>query len=78
MIVETLPWAQGNYKHEKTDDVIQALYAAFGPAKLSWGTEFIKAAAPHTPEHYGELKGYFATRCPYMSVSDVDLILEII
>jgi hypothetical protein len=30
MIVETLPWAQGNYKHEKTDDIVHALYDAFG------------------------------------------------
>ena len=75
MIVETLPWAQGNYKHEKTDDIVHALYDAFGGAKLCWGTEFIKAGAPHTPEHYVELKDYFATRCGYMSATDVDLIL---
>jgi hypothetical protein len=75
MIVEMLPWAQGNYKHERTDDIVHALYDAFGPAKLCWGTEFIKAGAPHTPEHYIELKDYFATRCAYMSSPDVDLIL---
>jgi hypothetical protein len=75
MIVEMLPWAQGNYKHEKTDDIVQALYDAFGPAKLCWGTEFIKAGAPHTPEHYRELKDYFSTRRAYMSPADIDLIL---
>jgi len=75
MIVETLPWAQKNYQHERTDDIIRALYDAFGPTKLSWGTEFIKAGAPHTAEHYAELRDYFPTRCPYMSPADVDLIL---
>ena len=75
MIVETLPWAQTNYKHERTDDIVHALYDAFGASKLCWGSEFIKAGGPHTPEHYIELKDYFSTRCPYMSPSDVDLIM---
>ena len=75
MVVEMLPWAQGNYKHEKTDDIVHALFDAFGGAKLCWGTEFIKAGAPHTPEHYAELKDYFSTRCGYMSPADVELIL---
>jgi hypothetical protein len=75
MIVEMLPWAQGNYKHEKTDDIVHALYVAFGGARLCWGTEFIKAGGPRTPEHYTELKDYFSTSCAYMSSGDIDLIL---
>ena len=73
--LELLPWAQGNYKHERTDEMIKVVYDTFGPTKFAWGTEFIKAAFPHTPEHYAELKGYFAARCPYMSEQDRALIL---
>jgi hypothetical protein len=72
--VELLPWAQGNYKHERTDEMVKVVYDTFGPAKFTWGTEFIKSAFPHTPEHYAELKGYFAARCPYMSDDDRALI----
>jgi len=73
--LELLPWAQGNYKHDRTDEMVKVVYDTFGPTKFCWGTEFIKAAPPHTPEHYAELKGYFAARCPYMSEQDRALIL---
>jgi Amidohydrolase len=73
--IELLPWAQRNYEHPRTDEMIEALYDTFGPAKLVWGSEFIKAAFPHTVEHYAELKGYFAAHCPYMPTEDVALIL---
>lgn len=75
LLVETLPWAQTNYKHPRTDDIVRALYDEFGGAKLTWGTEFIKAGGPHTTEYYVELKDYFATKCPYMSKEDIALIL---
>jgi predicted TIM-barrel fold metal-dependent hydrolase len=73
-LVEVLPLAQRNYLHPRTEEMIAFLYDTFGPAKLAWGSEFVKAAAPHTPEHYAELKGYFAAHCPYMSAQDVALI----
>jgi hypothetical protein len=73
-LVEVLPLAQRNYLHPRTEEMIEVLYDTFGPAKLAWGSEFIRAAAPHTPEHYAELKGYFAAHCPYMSAQDVALI----
>ncbi len=73
--LELLPWAMGSYKHERTDEMIKAVYDVFGPTKFTWGTEFIKAAQPHTPEHYAEMKGYFETHCPYMSEHDRALIL---
>jgi hypothetical protein len=73
-LVELLPWAHTVYLHDRTDELIKVLYDAFGPTKFTWGTEFIKAAPPHTPEHYAELKGYFEARCPYMSAEDGALI----
>jgi hypothetical protein len=72
--VELLPKAMGYYYHPRADDIIHALYDAFGPTKLLWGSEFIKSALPHTPEHYAELKGYFTQTCPYMRSDDVALI----
>lgn len=72
--IELLPWAHRIYLHERTDELIKVLYDTFGPTKFSWGTEFIKSALPHTVEHYAELKGYFAARCPFMSAQDVALI----
>ena len=75
-LVELLPWAHSVYRHERTDELIKVLYDAFGPTKFTWGTEFIKASPPHTPEHYAELKGYFESRCSsYMSAADIALIL---
>jgi hypothetical protein len=72
--LELLPWAHRAYLHERTDEMIKVVFDTFGPAKFAWGTEFIKSAFPHTPEHYAELKGYFAARCPYMSDRDRALI----
>jgi hypothetical protein len=74
-LIELLPWAQRNYLHARTDEMIRVLYDTFGPTKFAWGSEFVKAAHPHTVEHYAELKGYFAARCPYMSDQDRALIL---
>jgi hypothetical protein len=73
--LELLPWAQGNYRHDRTDEMVKVVYDTFGPTKFTWGTEFIKAAPPHTPEHYARLKGYFASNCPYMTEQDRALIL---
>jgi Amidohydrolase len=73
-LIELLPWAQRNYEHPRTDEMIKVLYDTFGPTKFAWGSEFIKAAFPHTVEHYAELKGYFAARCPYMPERDRALI----
>jgi predicted TIM-barrel fold metal-dependent hydrolase len=73
--LELLPWAQRNYEHPRTDEMIKVLYDTFGPTKFVWGSEFIKAAFPHTVEHYAELKGYFDARCPYMPAKDKALIL---
>ena len=74
-VVELLPWAQRNYEHPRTDEMIKVLYDTFGPTKFAWGSEFIKAAFPHTVEHYAQLKGYFEARCPYMPEKDRELIL---
>jgi hypothetical protein len=74
-LLELLPWAMGSYNHDRTDEMVKAVYDVFGPTKFTWGTEFIKAAAPHTPEHYAEMQGYFETHCPYMSAQDRALIL---
>jgi hypothetical protein len=73
--LELLPWAMGSYTHDRTDEMVKVVYDTFGPTKFCWGTEFIKAAAPHTPEHYAEMQGYFETHCPYMSAQDRALIL---
>jgi hypothetical protein len=75
LYLELLPWAHRAYLHERTDEMIKTVFDTLGPSKLAWGTEFIKSAHPHTPEHYAQLKGYFATRCPYMSDHDRALIL---
>lgn len=74
-LVELLPWAQRNYEHPRTDEMIKFLYDTFGPTKFVWGSEFIKAAFPHTVEHYSELVGYFDARCDYMPAADKALIL---
>src|SRR5262245_27784112 len=72
--VELLPWAHRVYLHDRTDELVKVLFDTFGPTKLTWGTEFIKSAFPHTVEHYAELKSYFELRCPYMSKDDKALI----
>ena len=72
--LELLPWAHRIYLHERTDELIKVVYDTFGPTKFTWGTEFIKAAFPHTVEHYAELRSYFELRCPYMSAEDIALI----
>lgn len=72
---EILPDAMEYYKHPRTDDMVKALYNEFGGTKFTWGSEFIKAASPHTKEHYSEMIGYFERVCTYMSKSDRDLIL---
>jgi len=74
-LIELLPWAQRNYEHPRTDEMIKFLYGTFGPTKFAWGSEFIKAAFPHTVEHYSELVGYFDARCDYMPAADKALIL---
>ena len=73
--MEFLPDAMGYFMHPKTDDMVHALYDEFGGTKFVWGSEFIKAAAPHTIEHYSQMKGYFDNVCTYMSKSDIKLIL---
>jgi hypothetical protein len=72
--LELLPWAHRAYLHKRTDEMVKAVFDTFGPSKFTWGTEFIKSAFPHTPEHYAELKGYFDTHCPYMTDHDRALI----
>jgi hypothetical protein len=73
--MEFLPYAMGYFLHPKTDDMVRALYEEFGGTKFCWGSEFIKAAPPHTIENYSRLKGYFKNVCTYMSESDINLIL---
>jgi hypothetical protein len=75
LLLELLPLAHSLYLHDRTDEMIKAEFDALGPTRFCWGTEFIKSAFPHTPEHYAELKGFFAARCPYMSEQDRALIL---
>ena len=73
--MEFLPYAMGYYLHEKTDDMVHALYDEFGGSKFCWGSEFIKTAPPHTSENYSRMMGYFDDVCTYMSKSDIKLIL---
>jgi len=72
--MELLPQAMGYYTHPRSDDIVHALYDAFGGTKFVWGSEFIKAAQPHTKEHYAEMMGYFDSVCTYMSKQDAALI----
>jgi predicted TIM-barrel fold metal-dependent hydrolase len=72
--LEILPLAMGYYTHPRSHDVVHALYDAFGGTKFVWGSEFIKAAFPHTKEHYAEMLGHFDTVYTYMSTADAALI----
>ena len=64
----------GQDRYGPQDQIIRALYDAFGPAKLLWGSEFTKVSDP-TARQYACQLHYLENRCRFLTADDLRLIL---